>query len=152
MKSPELIVVGPALGPRPDPGLPEARAYKLLRLRKDQTLGPLFINRRQVIVPGVWLRAESHPTKGFAFRPGWHCSWLPRAPHLTRKGRVWAEVTIRGYAEFERPDHQGGMWLLGQWMRVERILSDADTESILKAAGAADEKALWKLQRQAVDR
>ena len=33
-------------------------AYKLFRKRKDGTLGPLFINRKQVIVPNVWLPAK----------------------------------------------------------------------------------------------
>ena len=52
-------------------------AYKLFRVRKDGTLGPLFINRRQVVPIGEWLTAEEHRTKGFAFRPGWHCTARP---------------------------------------------------------------------------
>lgn len=46
------------------------KGYKLLRLRKDGTLGPLFINARMRIPVGKWLKAESHPTKGYALRPG----------------------------------------------------------------------------------
>ena len=34
-------------------------AYKLLRKRKNGTLGPLFINCRQVIEPGRQYQAES---------------------------------------------------------------------------------------------
>ena len=42
--------------------------YKLLRVRRDGSLGPLFINRKQRIVPGVLYASEDHPTKGFAHR------------------------------------------------------------------------------------
>ena len=62
-------------------------AYKLLRVRRDLTLGPLFINRTQVIPIGVWLPAEDHPTVGYAHRPGWHAAPNPIAPHLSTKGR-----------------------------------------------------------------
>lgn len=93
-------------------------AYKLLRVRRDQTLGPLFINRKQVIEPGVWMRAEAHPTKGFAFRPGWHTAPQPVAPHLSPKGRVWMKVLICEYRELVRPQIQGGAWLLANYMKV----------------------------------
>ena len=63
--------------------------YKLLRLRKNGTLGSLFINRRAVLPLGIWLPAEEHPTKGYKFRPFWHCLPVPKAPHLTEKGRAW---------------------------------------------------------------
>lgn len=43
--------------------------YKLFRQRKDGTLGPLFINRRQRLEVGKTYEAEEHRTKGFAFRP-----------------------------------------------------------------------------------
>jgi hypothetical protein len=61
-------------------------AYKLFRKRRDGTLGPLFINRQQVIRLDEWLPAEDHPTPGFAHRPGWHVSHQPKAPHLSPKG------------------------------------------------------------------
>ena len=47
-------------------------AYKLLRIRKDGSIGPLFINQKQRVPIGEWLDAEDHPTSGFAHRPGWH--------------------------------------------------------------------------------
>lgn len=94
------------------------RAYKLLRLRKDLTLGPLFINRRQVIPFNEWLQAGCYPTKGYAVRPGWHAALKPYAPHLTNKGRVWAAVEVRDYEILERPESQGGLWVLAQQMRV----------------------------------
>jgi len=95
-------------------------AYKLLRRRKDGSIGPLFINRRQRIPIGEWLTAESHPTKGYAFRPGWHCLFLPVAPHLSLRGRIWFVVQIEDYKTFARPDSQGGLWALAQRMKVLR--------------------------------
>jgi len=97
-------------------------AYKLFRLRKDGTLGPLFINAQQRVPVGVWVKAQAHRTPGFAFRPGWHCCSTPNAPHLSKKGRVWCKVTIRGFKEHHRPASQGGLWYTAQWLRVEEIL------------------------------
>ncbi len=98
------------------------KAYKLLRLRKDGTLGPLFINRRLRIPIGETLRAESHRTPGYAFRPGWHCTSSPHAPHLSNKGRVWCEVEIFDYKLFQRPRSQGGLWYIAQRMKITKIL------------------------------
>jgi hypothetical protein len=93
-------------------------AYKLLHARKNNTLGPLFINRRQVIPFGTWLQAEDHPTANFAHRPGWHCCDKPSAPHLSMKDRIWCVVEIEDYTEFVRPAAQGGLWYLAQRMKV----------------------------------
>jgi len=98
----------------------KTRAFKLLRLRKNGTLGPLFINKRQIIPIGEWLKAENHPTKGYALRPGWHAAPKPYAPHLTLKGRVWMEVEIRDFTELKRPKSQGGTWWLANHMKVIR--------------------------------
>jgi hypothetical protein len=97
-------------------------AYKLLRQRKNGTLGPLFINRRQVIPVGVWLAAEDHPTKGYAHRPGWHATPRQCAPHLSMSGRVWCRVELRGVRRWERPEKQGGLWFIAAQMRVVEIL------------------------------
>ena len=105
------------------PSESEVVGYKLLRVRKDGSLGPLFINRRQRIPTGEWLQAGAHPTKGYAFRPGWHATLLPVAPHLSTKGRVWCRVTLRGVTRYNRPESQGGTWLLAQEMRVDEILA-----------------------------
>jgi hypothetical protein len=101
----------------------EVTGYKLLRRRRDGSLGPLFINKRQVVPLGKWLKAESHPTKGYAVRPGWHCTLEPVAPHLSTKGRVWCRVTLRGATKFARPESQGGTWLLAKQMRVDEVLA-----------------------------
>lgn len=99
--------------------------YKLFRLRKNGTLGPLFINRRQVVPLGKWLDAEDHPTKGFAHRPGWHAGREKNAPHLSEKDRVWCKVLLQEVESFIRPTSQGGEWLLARRMRVVEICDEA---------------------------
>lgn len=93
-------------------------AFKLMRVRRDGSLGPLFINRRQRIPAATWLNAESHPRKGFAERPGWHCCASPNAPHLSTRGRAWFVVEIKKVTRHKRPEAQGGLWYLAQRMRV----------------------------------
>lgn len=97
-------------------------AYKLFRQRKDGTLGPLFIDRKRVIPLGPILQADDIPTKGYAHRPGWHLTEQPIAPHLSAKGRVWAEVEFWGGYYHDRPKHQGGRWIIADRIRVVRIL------------------------------
>ena len=96
--------------------------FKLFRRRKDGSLGPLFINRRLKLFVGQTYTAESHPTKGFAFRPGFHICSRPVAPHLSKKGRVWAKVEFGHRETLHRPKSQGGTWYLGHWMKVLKIL------------------------------
>ena len=98
------------------------RAWKLLRVRKDGTLGPLFIDRKLVVPIGHWLKAKAVRTKGFAFRPGFHACSKPVAPHLSKRGRVWCEVSLRNATEHPRPESQGGLWYTAKEMKVERIL------------------------------
>ena len=95
-------------------------AYKLLRVRKDGSLGPLFINRRQHIPVGRWLLAGYYPTRGYRPRAGWHCTKKPVAPHLTTKGRVWYEVEVRDAECYKRPESQGGEWVLAHLMKLRR--------------------------------
>ena len=103
--------------------------FKLLRLRSDGTVGPLFVNRGLVIQPGEWYRAEAHhPTGKLKFRPGWHVCRAPVAPHLssTKLRREWWRVAMRDVAIIPRPAHQGGDWYLAKHMKlVERV--DAPT-------------------------
>lgn len=98
-------------------------AYKLFRKLKDGSLAPLFINKKSRIPLNQWLDAEPHLTKGFAFRKGWHCTLEPKAPHLSTKDRVWAEVEIDNYEYYNRPESQGGTWVLAQKMKVIRELN-----------------------------
>ena len=98
------------------------KAYKLFRLRKDGTLGPLFIDPRLRVPLGQWLPAKRVRTKGFAYRPGWHCCSTPSAPHLSKRGRVWCEVSITHETKHHRPAAQGGLWYTAGWLRVNRVM------------------------------
>jgi hypothetical protein len=97
-------------------------AYKLIRKLKDGSLSPLFINKKSRIPIGVWLKAEEHPTKGFAVRKGWHCTLKPIAPHLSLKNRIWVEVELKDTEIYNRPESQGGTWVLAQEMMIIREL------------------------------
>jgi hypothetical protein len=98
-------------------------AYKLLRVRSDGTLGTLFINRQQVIPFNQWLQAGEYKTKGYALRPGWHATLKPEAPHLKMQlangeVRQWYMVELINERVYNRPESQGGTWVLGSAMRV----------------------------------
>jgi hypothetical protein len=95
-----------------------SRAWKLFRVRRDGTMGSLFINRRQILEPGRWMKAEPYPTRGYAFRPGWHATAKKSAPHLSKRGRVWREVELSGVQVIERPRGQGGTWYLAKHMKI----------------------------------
>ena len=97
-------------------------AYKLVRQMKDGTLAPLFINRTQRMPLNQWLPAEDHKTKGYAHRPGWHCTNSPEAPHLSNKGRVWCKVEIEDFTTLNRPAHQGGTWYLANEMKILNVI------------------------------
>jgi hypothetical protein len=101
----------------------EIEGWKLFRRLRDEQLHPLFINKSMVIPVGVWLTAESHPTKGFAVRPGWHAALAPVAPHLKEtlasgERREWVRVLLRGVTYYARPESQGGLWVLAQELMV----------------------------------
>lgn len=74
------------------------KAYKLLRLSKEHKgkIYPLFVNTDSETVLHKWLQAECGERKDngkvksrlgdLCFRPGWHMSDIPYAPHIGRKG------------------------------------------------------------------
>lgn len=102
-------------------------AYKLLKQRKDGSLGPLFINAKAKLPIGEWMVAEDHPTKGYAYRPGWHCLPTPDAPHLSKNPkngpkRVWCRVKVTGVQVERRPDSQGGVWFLCDRMQIIEVI------------------------------
>lgn len=107
-------------------------AFKLMRLRRDGTVGPLFIDRGftpEVGPRAVFYRAAFHPTKGFAERRGWHCTARPVAPHLSMRlksgeRRVWVECRVTCCQTYSRPESQGGEWLLAERIRFVRIRKD----------------------------
>jgi hypothetical protein len=99
------------------------KAYKLLRIRRDGTLGSLFISRGSILPRGVWLAAEEMPTKKFKRRFGWHCTALPNAPHLymnlaNGEQRYWYEVEMDGVTALKRPACQGSMWYLAEAIKI----------------------------------
>lgn len=98
------------------------KAFKLFKLRKNGNISSLFINNKAIIPLKKWLPARAYPTKGFAFRPGWHSMKTKKAPHLSKKNRVWAEVEIKDYEKYERPKCQGGTWYLSRWIKVNKLL------------------------------
>lgn len=98
--------------------------YKLFRVRADGSLGPLFINRKQRLEIGVKYTAEEHLTPGYAFRPGWHICHSQSAPHLSKKGRVWAKVRFSEHTSHKRPVSQGGLWYTANYMTIIKILPE----------------------------
>lgn len=98
--------------------------YKLFRKRQDGTYSPLFINKKQRLVPGIEYNMEDHPTKGFAHRPGWHiCTSIEGAPHIKQDGktganRVWCKVEFEKLEELKRSEKQGGLWYLGKTIKI----------------------------------
>lgn len=110
------------------------KAYKLLRMKKDGKLYPLFINKQKETPVGEWMEAECCPTKGFAVRKGWHCCFKPVAPHLkmqlaTGEQRVWVEVEVEDWESYDRPLLQGGAWILAQRMKIVRVCPEL-TENV----------------------
>lgn len=103
------------------------KAYKLVRKLKDGKCYPLFIDKDSPFEWGVWKDAEFHPTKGFAGRQGYHCCFNCIAPHLKEKlangeQRVWIECEVEDYETYDRPESQGGAWVLAQkFMAVREI-------------------------------
>lgn len=99
------------------------KAYKLVRKLKDGSFSSLFINKKSRIPFGVWLTAEEHKTKGYAFRKGWHCTLKPIAPHLSTKNRVWVEVEVEDVELYKKSESQGGTWVIAQRMKVVNVLN-----------------------------
>lgn len=112
------------------------KAYKLLRVKKDGKLYPLFINKTVETPIGEWLIAECIPTKGFAVRQGFHCTFIPFAPHLKMElsngeQRVWVECEVEDFTTYDRPESQGSTWILAQKMKIIKRLTLDEVDAIL---------------------
>ena len=108
------------------------KAYKLVRVLKNGDMTPLFINKSLRFVVGETYKAECHPTKGFAIRQGLHMCTKPVAPHLSMnlksgEKRVWIECEIFDYEMYDRPESQGGNWILSQDMTILSVRDDIKT-------------------------
>lgn len=117
------------------------KAYKLLRRLKDGKLYPLFINKTNPTPIGVWMEAECIPTPGFAVRKGWHCCFTPNAPHLKMRlasgeQRVWVECEVEDFESYDRPESQGGAWILAQHMKIVRELTIDEANKIKEEVAA----------------
>ena len=104
-------------------------AYKLLRRKKDGSLGSLFVGRASRLSFGVTYEARSDlPHPGLAHRPGFHCTHAPYAPHIKMRlkngeERVWCTVKLSGeITPHQRPASQGGLWYTAEKMRLLREL------------------------------
>lgn len=99
--------------------------WKLFNQRKDGSLGPLFINRKQRLQFDEEYRFEDHPTKGYAHRPGWHILLRPYAPRLKQVApRVWARVEYRDFTVHERSGNPRGTWVLAKYMRIVGVVGE----------------------------
>lgn len=112
------------------------KAYKLLRKLSDGNLYPLFIHKTYSTPINEWIQAKCYPTKGFAVRCGWHCCFIPFAPHLSMRfasgeQRVWVECEIEDWTTYNRPESQGGNWILAQKMKIVRELTESEVDEIL---------------------
>ena len=114
--------------------------YKLFNQKPNGALHPLFVDKQNPVPVGEMMPAHdnSHLANkaGLQERPGWHAAPTPYAPHLMdregnmRPGRVWAQVSMPKHDSelYERPESQGGAWMLGGHMRVDRVLEPHEYE------------------------
>ena len=98
--------------------------FKLVSIRKDGSIGSLFMNKKRRLPIGEWMEAENHQRKGFALRPGWHITAKKHAPHLSPKNRVWVKVEFKNYTKEIRPKVQGGLWYLAQQMKIVKVYKE----------------------------
>ena len=105
------------------------KSYKLLRIKKDGKLYPLYVKADKPTPIGVWLEAECGELTSngkvksklgeLCFRPGWHLSSIPYAPHIGKKGDS-------GKIEFMNEDHV--------WCECEYI-TDIDYQPLVNENG-----------------
>jgi hypothetical protein len=55
------------------------------------------------------------------------CTLEPNAPHLKEnlkngQKRVWVEVELKDIEYYDRPESQGGTWILAQQMKITKEL------------------------------
>lgn len=139
------------------------KLFRTLKTRPG--LYPLFIGKTEAVPLNEWIDAKFIPTKGFAHRPGWHAGILPIAPHLRSKenriqpNRVWARVAMpadrnwqeiadnsptkdirdrvptAGHYRFSTNKLQGGAWIIGGALMIEKVLTNDEVSTILTNAG-----------------
>ena len=105
------------------------KAYKMCRMRKDGTLGPMFVGTDEIFPIGVWVTAQMsfrrkldkvYSRLGWLkFRPGLHFAAIPYAPHIGIKENgvikymhddvVWCECEITDEIDYTLEAHERGM-------------------------------------------
>ena len=111
-------------------------AYKLFRIDKEGRLHPMFVLANQTIPLGRWLDAKAGPKdkNGYVrskigpliYRPGWHLSEMPYAPHLgvgwhdkvkpLKPDMVWTKCLIDDRKDFTKDVEKNG-WINGKFYR-----------------------------------
>lgn len=87
-----------------------AYGYKLFEQDSKGNLFPLFIDKNKPVPVGTWIKAEFHPTNGFAARGGWHIGAdVPDAPWLKAY-----DGTDKGYYK-SRWKHGKRVWCLVEY-------------------------------------
>ena len=119
---------------------------KILNLRADGTMSPLFHETKRRFREGVWepfTATLKHPTKvdksgkprssaNLAFRPAFYGG--PLTPQLkmgwsSNQYRVKRDVAFRNWTKIKRPENQGGGWYMAaEMMILPRRLGDLAEE------------------------
>jgi len=114
---------------------------KILNLRADGTMSPLFHETNRRFKEGVWepfTATLKHPTKqgrssaNLAFRPAFYGG--PKTPQLkmgysSNQYRVKRDVAFRNWTKIKRPKNQGGGWYMAaEMMILPRRLGDLAEE------------------------
>ena len=104
-------------------------AYKQFRIDKSGKLHPLFVYANETIPVGVWLTAKEGPRTEngkvksklgpLAFRPGFHLSEIPYAPHIGLKedgkvkymkpDTVWAVCMVNDTINYTKKARKNGV-------------------------------------------
>lgn len=103
------------------------KTYKLLEVRNGK-LYPLYVNANKETPIHVWIHAEcgekigdkvkAGKLKKLAYRPGWHTSQNPIAPHIGKKrdgeiyamhdSHVWCECFINDKVNYQDKANENG--------------------------------------------
>jgi hypothetical protein len=92
-------------------------------VRRDGTLGSLFVDRKSTIPVGRWLYAKLKPTPGLKPRKGFHSLLKPVEPHLktdlkSGERRRWFVCQALDYETIVRPEAQGGTWVVSERLKI----------------------------------
>ena len=156
------------------------KVYKLFRMKKDNNLYPLYVNAKEFIPVGEWIKSkpgelvdETHVKASgcggkLRLRSGFHSTDIPFTDWIgekqddgtlaQRKDCVWAECEIKGteiesktkegydiipedcYYYFKTNTKQERPWVISDWMKVNRVLSNDEVANICRVNGIEPQK------------